>query len=59
MSQPELERDRKRKILFWDCQKSKVEVRGDIPQVRADPDRIEQVLTNLLSNAGKYSYPVT
>ncbi len=59
MSQPELERDRKRKILFWDCQKSKVEVRGDIPHVQADPDQIEQVLTNLLSNAGKYSYPDT
>jgi len=37
----------------------KVEVRGDIPEVEADPARLEQVLTNLLSNAAKYSYPGT
>lgn len=36
-----------------------VEVRGDVPRVEADPDRIEQVLGNLLSNAAKYSYPDT
>ena len=28
-----------------------------VPLVEADPGRIEQVLVNLLSNAGKYSYP--
>jgi PAS domain S-box-containing protein len=37
----------------------KVEVRGTIPMVKADPDRVDQILTNLLSNAGKYSYPNT
>lgn len=30
-----------------------------LPPVRLDPDRIEQVLTNLLSNAAKYGYPST
>lgn len=30
-----------------------------VPQLAADPDRIEQVLSNLLSNAGKYSFPDT
>ncbi len=35
----------------------RVEVRGQVPTVKADPDRIEQVLSNLLSNAGKYSCP--
>lgn len=37
----------------------RVEVRGDLPPVWADPGRIEQVLGNLLSNAAKYSYPKT
>jgi signal transduction histidine kinase len=30
---------------------------GPLPQVLADPVRVEQVLSNLLSNAGKYSPP--
>lgn len=33
------------------------EVAGDLPAVLADPDRIVQVLTNLLSNALKFSPP--
>ncbi len=36
-----------------------LEVRGNIPRLEADPVRIEQILTNLLSNAGKYAYPNT
>jgi PAS domain S-box-containing protein len=37
----------------------RVEVKGEIPTVEADPGRIEQVLMNLLSNAAKYGYPAT
>lgn len=36
-----------------------VEVQGKIPTIMADPNRIEQVLMNLLSNAGKYGDPGT
>src|SRR2546430_15451888 len=28
---------------------------GDLPQVYADPDKVEQVMTNLLENAAKYA----
>ncbi|MEA2687266.1 MAG: hypothetical protein QOE93_2461, partial [Actinomycetota bacterium] len=28
---------------------------GDLPRVYADPDKVEQVLTNLLENAAKYA----
>lgn len=31
---------------------------ADLPQVYADPDKLEQVLTNLLENACKYASPV-
>ena len=34
----------------------RVEV-GDVPEVYADPDKIEQVLTNLVENAAKYASP--
>jgi signal transduction histidine kinase len=34
-----------------------VEVQGEPPLVSADPSRIDQILTNLLDNAAKYSAP--
>jgi signal transduction histidine kinase len=34
-------------------------VEPDLPLVRVDPSRIEQVLGNLLANAARYSYPGT
>lgn len=33
----------------------KVHVPGDLPQVRADPDRVDQVLSNVIGNALKFS----
>ncbi|XXY45150.1 PAS domain-containing protein [Sorangium sp. So ce269] len=36
-----------------------VEIRGEIPTVLADAGRVEQVLSNLLSNAAKYGDPET
>ena len=36
-------------------QRLTVSVEKDLPQVRADPDRIGQVLANLLTNANKYA----
>jgi signal transduction histidine kinase len=30
---------------------------GDVPHVYADPDKVEQVLTNLVENAAKYGSP--
>ncbi|MCL4369058.1 MAG: ATP-binding protein [Chloroflexi bacterium] len=37
----------------------RVDIPGDLPPVDADPDRLERVLSNLLSNALKYSTPET
>ncbi len=37
----------------------RVEVAPTVPAVMADPDRLERVLTNLISNAFKYSDPAT
>jgi signal transduction histidine kinase len=44
--------------LVGDEQDGRVEVSiaSDVPRVPADPGRLEQVLTNLLSNAMKYGY---
>jgi PAS domain S-box-containing protein len=35
----------------------RTEMRDDLPAVECDPARLEQVLSNLVSNAAKYSYP--
>ncbi len=40
-------------------QRIKVDLPGDLPPVCADPDRLERILTNLLSNALTYSAPGT
>ena len=36
-----------------------IQVKGIIPAIAGDPDRLEQILINLLSNAVKYSYSET
>jgi signal transduction histidine kinase len=38
-----------------DCE---VRFAPDFPQVYADPDKLEQVLTNLVENAAKYASPI-
>ncbi len=35
----------------------KIQISDDLPEVWADPDKLEQVLLNLIDNAAKYSYP--
>jgi len=35
-----------------------VSIDPDVPQVYADPDKVQQVLTNLVENAAKYGSPV-
>ncbi|WP_433935926.1 PAS domain S-box protein [Sorangium cellulosum] len=35
----------------------RLDVQGDVPAVRADPGRFEQIVTNLLSNAARYGEP--
>jgi PAS domain S-box-containing protein len=42
-----------------EVERVKVEVNGDMPAILADPDRLERILLNLLSNALKYSPPET
>ena len=49
--------ERARGVL--EVQRIKVEIPPDVPEVQADPDRLERILTNLLTNALKYSPPDT
>lgn len=42
---------------IFDVQRLTVEIEGDLPPVSADPNRLERILTNLLTNALKYSSP--
>ena len=48
-------RDRLRGLL--DMDRVRVESQPELPELLADPDRLERILTNLLSNAVKYSPP--
>ncbi len=43
----------------FDVDRMRVKAPGDLPPVLADPDRLERILVNLLSNAFKYSKPGT
>ncbi len=38
-----------------DVSRIKVDIQSDMPQIAADPDRLERILMNLLTNALKYS----
>jgi signal transduction histidine kinase len=44
-----------RPLMEQKRQSLKLEVAADLPQVRADRDRVVQIMTNLLSNAHKYT----
>jgi len=50
---------RQRLAGVLDTQRIRVEMPEESPLVSADPDRLERVFTNLLSNALKYSPPET
>jgi signal transduction histidine kinase len=39
--------------------RARVDARGEVPLVQADPLRLEEIVANLLSNAAKYSFPGT
>ncbi len=43
----------------YDMRRLALEAQEDLPAVLADPDCLERILTNLLSNAYKYSTPGT
>jgi signal transduction histidine kinase len=48
-------RERWAAARVWPVERVEVEAPPDLPPVLADPDRLERVLTNLLTNALKYS----
>ena len=50
---------KQRMVGVLDTDRIQVEIPEGLPPVWADPDRLERVLTNLLSNALKYSRPDT
>ena len=50
---------RERLVGLLETQRVRVEAPEGVPQVLADPDRLERILINLLSNALRYSAPGT
>ena len=48
-----------RSTAVLDAQRIHLEIPADLPALQADADRLERILTNLLSNALKYSDPGT
>jgi len=51
--------DLKERLAAVGGERIRVEAPEKLPQVSADPDRVERILTNLLTNALKYSLPGT
>ena len=43
--------------LEYPAHKIEMQVRGDVPEASADPDRVAQIVDNLLGNAAKYGDP--
>jgi len=50
---------KERLATVLDMERVRIDVSEALPPVSADPDRLERILTNLLSNALKYSAPDT
>ncbi|MGQ9675052.1 MAG: PAS domain S-box protein [Chloroflexota bacterium] len=48
-----------RTASLFDVRRVRLSIPGGVPRVLTDPDRLERILTNLLSNALKYSSPDT
>jgi PAS domain S-box-containing protein len=48
-----------RSATVFDSKRLDLQVADDVPQVLADTDRLDRILTNLLSNAQKYADPGT
>lgn len=48
-----------RASLVLDVKRVKADIPAGLPPISADPNRLERILLNLLSNALKYSYPGT
>lgn len=57
---PAMVQDVKERLAeILDAERVKIVAAREVPSVLADPDRLERIVTNLLSNALKYSDPAT